>query len=232
MSEFKIARPGLIVFDMDGVLVNVHASYRETIRATVQHFTGLEVEHSFVQEYKNRGGFNNDWKLSQQICSDLGHTVEYSDVVEIFQRLFLGDDRTPGLIQKEIWLPTPGTLEALAKQSKLAVFTGRLQFEANLTLDRFQATHLFLPVVGEDNVTKPKPDPEGLLSAIAAHGNPSTIYLGDTLDDACAAKAANVPFVGIVSLTLEGRSTVVESLTANGAIAILPDINHLAGIFQ
>ncbi len=30
----------LIVFDMDGVLVDVSESYRETIVRTVEHFTG------------------------------------------------------------------------------------------------------------------------------------------------------------------------------------------------
>ena len=32
----------LIVFDMDGVLVDVSESYRATIQATVLHFTGTE----------------------------------------------------------------------------------------------------------------------------------------------------------------------------------------------
>ena len=31
----------LIVFDMDGVLVDVTESYRETIAHTVEHFTGV-----------------------------------------------------------------------------------------------------------------------------------------------------------------------------------------------
>ena len=30
----------ILVFDMDGVLVDVTASYRETIARTVEHFTG------------------------------------------------------------------------------------------------------------------------------------------------------------------------------------------------
>ena len=32
--------PDIIVFDMDGVLVEVGESYREAIRETVKHFTG------------------------------------------------------------------------------------------------------------------------------------------------------------------------------------------------
>ena len=42
-----------LVFDMDGVLVDVTDSYRATIVETVRHFTGIEVErktHPGLQE--------------------------------------------------------------------------------------------------------------------------------------------------------------------------------------
>ena len=54
----------LIVFDMDGVLVDVTASYRATIQATVRHFSGYEPTPEEIQDWKNRGGWNDDWKLS------------------------------------------------------------------------------------------------------------------------------------------------------------------------
>ena len=47
--------PDLIVFDMDGVLVEVGQSYREAIRETVKHFTGAMVSHDLIQDFKNAG---------------------------------------------------------------------------------------------------------------------------------------------------------------------------------
>ena len=38
---------------------------------------GTTVARERIQEYKNRGGFNNDWPLSQQICRDFGVEVDY-----------------------------------------------------------------------------------------------------------------------------------------------------------
>ena len=70
-----------IVFDMDGVLVEVGESYRETICQTVAHFTGKSVTRELVQEYKNAGGWNNDWALSQKIARDLGTEVEFDSLV-------------------------------------------------------------------------------------------------------------------------------------------------------
>src|SRR5215470_12054105 len=102
----------MIVFDMDGVLVDVTESYRETIRHTVRHFTGEEISYGLIQDYKNAGGWNNDWLLSQKIAYDLGVNVDYARVVEYFQQIFLGDHGT-GLILRERWLGRPGLLERL-----------------------------------------------------------------------------------------------------------------------
>ncbi len=64
--------PEVIVFDMDGVLVEVSQSYREAIRETVRHFTGELVSHDEIQDFKDAGGWNNDWLLSQRLISDRG----------------------------------------------------------------------------------------------------------------------------------------------------------------
>src|SRR5260370_1445384 len=90
----------LLVFDMDGVLVEVTDSYRETIIRTVEHFTRQLITREQIQDYKNQGGWNNDFALSQKICSDLGVNVDYRTIVEHFNWLFLDQ----GLIHRERWI--------------------------------------------------------------------------------------------------------------------------------
>jgi len=85
-----MSRP-LLVFDMDGVLADVTESYRETIARTAAHFTGVEIAPERIQDYKNRGGFNDDWKLTQHIIASAGVSVPFNEVVEHFQKLFLGN---------------------------------------------------------------------------------------------------------------------------------------------
>jgi HAD superfamily phosphatase len=127
--------PDVIVFDMDGVLVEVMDSYREAIRETVRHFTGEFVSHDVIQDFKNAGGWNNDWLLSHRLITDLGKNVEYADVVEYFNQIFLGENGN-GLIRREKWMPANGLLEGLAKRCSLAIFTGRAKYEADVTLQR------------------------------------------------------------------------------------------------
>ena len=57
----------LVIFDMDGVLVDVNESYSATIQATVKHFTGYEPSREEIQDWKNRGGWNDDWRLSTRL---------------------------------------------------------------------------------------------------------------------------------------------------------------------
>src|SRR5260370_24473422 len=123
----------IIVFDMDGVLAEVTESYRESIVQTVEHFTGRRIERNLIQDYKNQGGWNNDWALSQKIAADLGVEIPYDTVVGYFNDIFIGKNGS-GLIQREQWFPRPGLLERLRKRFGLAIFTDRPQYEAEITL--------------------------------------------------------------------------------------------------
>ncbi len=207
----------LIVFDMDGVLVDVSESYRAAVQETVKHFTGEEPARAEIQEWKNRGGFNDDWHLSHQMIHARGGTTTHANVVDYFQQIFHGDGSN-GLILRERWIGEDGLFERLSANHTLAIFTGRLRWEAKLTLDRF-TTIVFDPIVGADDVSRLKPDPEGLLKihGMVEHGK--CWYIGDTIDDARASHAAGIPFIGV------GHGNL-----GDGAVAVLEDINFLEDV--
>jgi phosphoglycolate phosphatase-like HAD superfamily hydrolase len=127
---------------------------------------------------------------------------------------------------RELWIASSGLFLALAERHRLAVFTGRLRWEANLTLGRF-LPGVFDPVIGADDVTRHKPDPEGLhrICQTVAHGR--CWYVGDTVDDARASRAANIPFIGIAAAANPRREELIRLLREEGAIAVLEDINAL-----
>lgn len=215
----------VIVFDMDGVLVDVTDSYRETIVRTVEHFTGKTVSRERIQDYKNQGGWNNDWALSQRLAADNGVNVEYSTVAAYFVSLFLDQ----GLIHRERWIATDGLLERLAKKYDLAIFTGRSRREASITLEREGKSDLF-HLVTVDDVENEKPAPDGLLQIAALMPGKQILYVGDTVDDARSGKAAGVPFVGIASKSSPRRHELLDVLNAEDAIAVLNDINELESV--
>lgn len=220
-----MAQP-VLVFDMDGVLVEVTESYRETIVQTVKHFTGQTIARPLIQDYKNQGGWNNDWALSQKIAHDLGVDVPYGDVVTLFNKIFFGDG-TDGLMLREKWIPVAGVLEALSERYRLAIFTGRDRHETNLTLNRFVPLLRFDPIVSASDVVNGKPAPDGLHQIAASAPGAELLYVGDTVDDARSASAAGVPFIGIASPSSSYREELIALMQAERAIAILDDINQL-----
>jgi HAD superfamily phosphatase len=223
----------VIVFDMDGVLVDVNESYRETICQTVEHFTGHKITRELVQEYKNRGGFNNDWLLSQTIAADLGVGVDYDTVVRHFNSLFFGtitDGVPDGLMARERWLPDAGLLEGLTHRYQLSIFTGRLREEAMLTLRRFASGLRFDPLIGAEDVQHGKPHPEGLEKVRKSFPAKEMWYVGDTVDDARSARAAGVPFIGVAHPGVSHRERLLELFEQESTVAIIEDINQLPGV--
>ena len=53
-----------VVLDVDGVLVDVADSYRRAVVESVEHVHSNSIRREDVQEFKNAGGFNNDWELT------------------------------------------------------------------------------------------------------------------------------------------------------------------------
>ena len=218
----------LIVFDMDGVLAEVTESYREAIVRTVGHFTGRRIERDLIQDYKNQGGWNNDWALSQKIAADLGVEVPYDTVVDYFNDIFIGNNGD-GLIQREQWFPKPGLLERLRERFGLAIFTGRLQYEAEITLKRFAPACQFDPLLCAEHVTKSKPAPDGLLYIQRLNPSRKLWYVGDTVDDARSARAAGVPFIGIAARNHSRRDEILRLFREEKAIAVFENVNEIEG---
>ncbi|MBV8571089.1 MAG: HAD hydrolase-like protein [Acidobacteriaceae bacterium] len=218
--------PDVLVFDMDGVLVEVTQSYREAIRETVRHFTGGTVSHDLIQDFKDAGGWNNDWLLSHRLIKDLGQDVAYGDVVDYFNSIFLGTNGD-GMIRHEKWMPSPGFFDRLREYASLAIFTGRAKYEADVTLVRHANAVRFDPIVTDESVARPKPAPDGL-ELIRQHYPDKTIwYLGDTVDDARSAAAAEVPFIGVAMPQSPRHKQNAELLLQLGAFTVLQDVNEL-----
>jgi len=79
-----------VVLDVDGVLVDVADSYRRAIVAAVEHVYGDTIERADVQQFKDAGGFNNDWTLTDAAAlwvlasrenGTVGSVAEFTDAV-------------------------------------------------------------------------------------------------------------------------------------------------------
>jgi HAD superfamily hydrolase (TIGR01548 family) len=53
-----------VVLDIDGVLVDVADSYRRAIVESIERLYGETIDRAAIQQFKDAGGFNNDWELT------------------------------------------------------------------------------------------------------------------------------------------------------------------------
>jgi HAD superfamily hydrolase (TIGR01548 family) len=57
-----------VVLDIDGVLVDVADSYRRAIVESVERLYGRTIDRADVQYFKDAGGFNNDWDVTDAVA--------------------------------------------------------------------------------------------------------------------------------------------------------------------
>jgi len=217
----------LLIFDMDGVLVDPTLSYRRALIETVRHFSGKGLRHERIIELKNEGGYNNDDDLALRILrDDHGREVELEEVSEVGERLFWGNNGD-GMILDEQWLVNDGVLERLAERFRLAVYTGRERRFAEFTLKRFCSHIRFESIMTSCQVQNQKPAPDGLLKILEAVDKPEALSIGDNIDDARAAKAAGVRFAAVIAEDVPRRDEAVKLFQSEGARIIAENVNQI-----
>jgi len=215
----------LLIFDIDGVLVDVSCSYRFAIRKTAEYFTKSKITFEKIQEYKNKGGLNNDWDLTEAIIEYQGVKINKNSIIKKFQNYY------KNLINNETWLLDKKLLEKLSKTYYLAILTGRPRKEATKVLSKNRVKNYFKVVIAMEDISMQKPNPEGLLKILNQFSNLEAYYFGDTADDMKASVAANIIPVGV--LPPQDKSNFLENiLVKNGAKSIIQNINQILGAIK
>ena len=126
-----------IIFDIDGVIIDVTESYRKAIRQTAEEFTGKKVSEKEVSAIKKIKGFNNDWDAAYALVCLIEKNVssekfsekirpltekdrksrKYCELFKIFQAKYLGEKLYRETYGKEPVLKEKG----LIKKEKLMI---------------------------------------------------------------------------------------------------------------
>ena len=190
--------PKILIFDVDGVLVDVRETYWRSGLETIRHLTGKRPTWAEFHQWKRMPGNNDDWRMVSRWATALGVPTSYDEARIAFTPFYWGHDGQPGNVEKEKLLVTPKLIARWAKGRELNLFTGRTRQEFTWTFDKWPAVRAFRTIITMDDA-KRKPHPEGLRIILAGRDPRTALYLGDNVDDALAAKAARVPFVAILS---------------------------------
>jgi HAD superfamily hydrolase (TIGR01548 family) len=217
-------RPQILIFDVDGVLVDVRRSYWLSALETMRFLTGKRHTWAELHEWKSKPGNNDDWNMVSNWATALGHPTSYEEARVAFQQFYWGKNGKPGNVRKEKLVVTPRQIKRWARRFELNLFTGRTRQEFSYTFQRWPATPCFRNVVTMDDVRRKKPYPDGLLRILGRRDPATAIYVGDNIDDALAARDAHVPFMAILPPGAYDYRKRGARFSELGALALLPGI--------
>jgi HAD superfamily hydrolase (TIGR01509 family) len=209
-----------LVFDFDGTLVDAHEAICFAFARVVDSNGGAALDPEWLRPRIGR-------PLRDLFVDALGP---------------LEDDRVVALTEeyRGHFMPMakkharllPGTAEVVrhfAGRIPLAIATSRTAAGARELLDAFGLKDGFAAVIGIEDVTRPKPDPEPLLKAIGVLGiSPElAVMVGDTPDDVMAGQRAGFNTVAVTS----GAHDRV-ALEAHGPDAVIDRLDELIGLID
>jgi HAD superfamily hydrolase (TIGR01548 family) len=228
-SKTPGTQPQILIFDVDGVLVDVRGTYWRSALETVRYLTGKRVTYAELHTWKSKPGFNDDWSMVAAWVTALGKPISYEEARVVFEKFYWGSDGKLGNVQNEKILVTPRQVEKWARHFELNLFTGRTRQEFSFTFERWPGTKHFRTIVTMDDAKK-KPDPEGLQMILGERDPATALYVGDNIDDALAARGAAVPFLAIIAPREQRYRERAARFRELGAVALLPcakDLNKL-----
>lgn len=221
-AELKI-----LIFDVDGVLVDVRQSFWLSALETMRLLTGKRVTGAELHKWKSKPGNNDDWNMVANWATALGRPTSYEEARDAFQQFYWGENGKVGNVRKEKLLVGAAQIEKWAKRFEIDLFTGRTRQEFAYTFERWKAARHFRTTMTMDDVPRKKPYPDGLLKILGQRDPKSALYVGDNIDDALAAQAAGVPFMAILPRGAHQYRDRGAKFRDLGALALLPRVTTL-----
>ncbi len=170
-----------VIFDVDGVIVDVSQSYHYAIKHTAEQFLKREVPIEEVRRIKFSKGINNDWLATLEVIREYGGDADFEELVKVFNEFYAT------LRDKErLMLGQDFFTELRAMGYPLGIVTGRPREDLLYLFERFGLSSYFDFVVDEDTIREEelrKPHPYALHLCVEALGLDAGVYVGDSLAD-------------------------------------------------
>ncbi|WP_400164707.1 HAD family hydrolase [Brevibacillus sp. TJ4] len=176
-----------ILFDFDGTIADTLPLIFTSFRSTLQQFLG---KHYSDSQILSLFGPTETVILKQLLPADqfdTGLAYFYDRYTEEHHRV----TNPPEIVEMLALFQSKGI--------RMGVVTGKGRNSADISLREWGLDSYFEVVITGDEVSQPKPHPEGILAAMQQMGlSPNeTMYVGDSNADVLAGKAAGLVTVGV-----------------------------------
>lgn len=186
----------LILFDLDGTLVETAPEIMDAVNDTLGRFELPLVTQQQVNDWIGHGTLE---LLVQALSNRTGMPVAQvraSDLLRQMVPIYDGFYKQRCGTRSHLYPHVRETLHALRAQGvKLAVVTNKEGRYTQVVMDVHQLMPLFDTVVSGDTFPTKKPNPAGVAHCLAQFGVPANraLFVGDSSIDAATARNAGVP---------------------------------------
>jgi phosphoglycolate phosphatase len=182
---------GAAIIDLDGTLIDTLGDFEVALNLALAELALPPVERAFIGRTVGKGSAH---LIRSALAASGGDAASYDLAWAHYQRHYR---RVNGL-HSTVYAGAEAGLERLrAAGLALACVTNKPHEFALALLERKRLARYFERIYGGDSFERCKPDPLPLVSAAAALGSPTarTLVVGDSENDAQAARAAGCPLV-------------------------------------
>ncbi|CCM75869.1 HAD family hydrolase [Rhizobium mesoamericanum] len=187
--------PALVVFDLDGTLLDTHTDLVESLNHTIAAFGVAPVSYDDLTHLVGHGAK----VMIERACGLRGHPLSEDELPALLNRFIAHyTDTMPGHTA-----PYPGLVEAMDRLTsagcKLAICTNKLEGLARSLIEKLELSRYFDAITGGDTFLVRKPDAQHLLGTIDRAGGHArnTVMIGDSINDILVARNAGVPSIAV-----------------------------------
>lgn len=207
MEKINLGKYKVIIFDLDGVIYDISEAIKKAVDDSVEKYDmnvnkdevmeeiALLIEE--IQNYPVPKILLNSYDLLK---------VKFLEGLSFFKKLriaifMFNQFNKYKEAESTIFKGIDALISKLAKHVKLAILTNNKSQYAEEVLKKFNLTNYFNTIVGFNDVSEVKPNPEGILKILNKWDlKPSeAIFIGDMTTDIEAGKAAKVSMICVAS---------------------------------
>ncbi|WP_158748835.1 HAD family hydrolase [Acidobacterium sp. S8] len=180
----------LIVFDLDGTLIDSRRDLANSINAMLTEFGRQPLPEEIIAEYIGDGA-------NMLVRRALGDPAD-EPLIDSALNSFLNHYRIHKLDYTYVYEGVFEALEALKAGRQMAVLTNKPVIPAQAICDALKLTPYFFRIYGGNSFPTKKPDPEGLTTLIREAGvlPEETVMVGDSDVDILTARRAKTWALG------------------------------------
>jgi pyrophosphatase PpaX len=208
-----------VLFDLDGTLVDTWKLYVHSYLLTFEEFLGRKVNIEELRAWKPV----SEIRVLQSVLGEEKFAEAYSTFLQFYADFHYG-------LFEGVYQGVPTCLNQLSERGiKLGIVTGKSRKAFDITNQEIPFEKWDV-VICDDDVSEPKPDPEGILLALKQiNVQPEeALYVGDSIVDLYAAKGAGLGFAGVLwPKAIQEKQEFIREITSKGASILLQEPSDL-----